>query len=92
MVLRIDPPPLQSLKKCGALGSGETHAAVHDRRPPEIRARQRFPHHHQSGLIPGDDLDPVSTARFIIQLLATGLGVVASFRIDIAHKILDGGR
>jgi hypothetical protein len=63
MVLRIDTPPLQTFKQCGPLRGRETHAAVHDRRPPEIRSGQRLPDHHQSRLIPGDDLDSVGPAR-----------------------------
>src|SRR5215472_16012464 len=55
--------PVQAVHQRGELRSGEPHHTIADRRPSECVLLQTFPQQHQSGPVPGHNLQTVCSLR-----------------------------
>ena len=61
--LAVQTRPIHAVHQRGELRSAQTHHSIADRRPPERPVLQPLPEQHQSGPVPGQDLQTVRPLR-----------------------------
>src|SRR6516162_7438012 len=62
-VASLQSRPVQAIHQRGELRGGEPHHTIADRRPAERVMLQTFPQQHQSGPVPGQNLQAVRSLR-----------------------------
>ena len=82
------PRPVEALDQRGELRGRQPHDAVADRRPAKRPFLKALPIQNQARPVPGQDLQPVRTASFIMHPLVRVRAVGWFYRIDISRRSL----